>query len=257
MWTLVAFSEYMNTVTTLTKLAAVPDQTHKTVGDDLYVGKWNNLIGLYLAGIGTQEGYVISPSLRRFSRIYAYPLNQIGSSDMNRLRRFDNRITCPVPLDIGEALNAFMRDSQPSTASADMMGVWLADAPVTPIVGDVRTIQFISHNLAAEDYLANIWHNEEIDFTPDLPVGRYAIVGARCHAKHTGLFRFVSREMANRPGGILTNDLNWVDDEVFHLGRMGTWLEFDSVLPPSLDVLQAHDESGTDVFGNIDLIKVA
>lgn len=255
MWTLVAFGEH-KTVDAWAEIAAVPDQTHKTVGDDLFVGKWNKLVGLYTAGTSIQEGYLISPSLRRVSRLYAYPCIQYNAADMNFFRRFDNRIECPLTLDIGEALNSFNRTSAFNATWAEIMGVWLADGPISPRLGNVQTIKFVSHLPGETDYLAHTWCNEEIDFTTDLPVGRYAIVGARCHANSAGLFRFVSREMAHRPGGILTTDISWIDDEVFHMGRLGTWVEFDSVLPPSLDVCQVRDHADTDVFGNIDLIKI-
>lgn len=256
MWTLVAFGEH-RTEDAWGEIAAVRDESHKTHDDDLFVGKWNRLIGLAAMGKSIQEAYLISPSLRRVSRIYAYPVIQYLSYDMNFVRRFDDRKDCPLVLASGEALNSFNRTSEFSDTYADMMGVWLADAPVVPKLGEVHTVKFVSTDLAVQNYLAHVWHNEEITFTPDLPVGRYAIVGARCHANWTGFFRFVSRESAHRPGGILTDDRFWIDDEVFHHGRLGTWLEFDSVLPPSLDVCQARDEALTDVFGNIDLIKIA
>lgn len=255
MWTTVAFSEN-KTVDALSVIDGVKDETHKVIGDDLFVGKWNRLIGLYFADIAAQEAYLISPSLRRVSRVYAYPLHQYNSADMNFTRRFDNRIANPLPLDIGEALNAYIATSQFSATWATLLGVWLADAPVVPIAGEVHTVKFDSRETGAVDYLAHTWVNEEIDIVPDLPVGRYAVVGARCYANSAGLFRFVSREMANRPGGILCTDISFMDDEVFHGGRMGTWLEFDSVLPPSLDVLQNRDYPDTDVHGHIDLIRL-
>lgn len=252
MWTVVAFCE-PRASNAMDVIAAVGDETHKVSGADLYIGKWNQLVGAYARWTAIQDVYLISPSLRRVSQIYIQPMEQ-SSVIQNQLRRFSPRVNAPLKLDTSEALNVYMETSQYDETTAALVGVWLADAPITPVTGEIYTVKVVSE--AVQTFTQAVWKNHELAFTPDLAVGRYAIVGARMYGGSPGLFRFVSREVAERPGGIMLTDQNLYDDEIFHMGQLGIWLEFDSVLPPSLDVLMAKTCVGQAVYGRLDIMKI-
>ncbi|GAI81524.1 unnamed protein product, partial [marine sediment metagenome] len=168
-------------------------------------------------------------------------------------RRFDDRHDCPLVLTENEALNAYITDVQIDVNQNDLLGVWLADAPIVPIKGEIWTVYAEATGIVAVE---KSWVNGEMAWTPDLPVGRYQIVGARCYLGSGGLFRFSFIGQYHRPGGICVHEQNLQEEKIFRVGNLGVWGEFDSINPPSFDVLCQLPAGTTGAYLRIDLIRV-
>jgi len=253
MITLVAFSE-MNAGATEELCAAVPDQTHYTEGDDLLIGKLPLLVGAYAKGYAIGDCRLVSPSIRAKADLYVSPLvNDYGGYAPFFPRRIDWRGDCPFPLVTGEKLNAYTQQTGVAADQNRIVGVWLAEAAPTPVKGEIWTVKaYATGKTIAE----KVWTNFELTWEPDLAMGRYQIVGARCYMIGGGLFRFVPRGAENRPGGVCIHESSLVSDEVQRKGNMGVWCEFDSTLPPSLDALPYLVAGASEVYLRVDLMKV-
>ena len=253
MFTVIAFAEQRSD-TTAGYIAGATDETHRVTGDDIYVGDWNLLLAAFVCSYSPQYTYLISPSLRRTSQVYISHQYIPGApSAFDRLlgRGFGN----PLTLDKMEALNCYQAVGGYNASRVELCGVWLADAPISPITGEIFTIRINSEE--ATSFTKGVWLNHELTYTPDLPVGRYAVVGARMYGADYGLFRFNFRGIPARPGGIVIPDERLAADKIFREGRLGVWGEFDSVLPPSMDVLLVSTNATTQLWGFMDIIKIA
>lgn len=251
---LVAFSEIHQNAGSEDAIAGVPDQTSRVNGDDIYIGKFNQIVAAFAYGHSIGNARLTSPSLRALADLYITPLvNDMGGYAQYTTRVVDDRKENPLMLAEGEALNAYITDTQIAADKNDLVGVWLADGAVTPVTGEIITIYAEATAIAG---LEKKWVNAEMVWTPDLPVGRYQLVGARCYLGGGGLFRFSFIGEANRMGGICVHDKHLQEDEVFRLGRFGVWGEFDSATPPSLDILPILTAGSTGAYLRLDLIKV-
>ena len=251
-FTLVAFAE-QRADSTAGYINAATDETHRTSGDDLYIGKWNLLVAGYSNGYSPQTSKLVSPSLRAMAEVYISP-QYIPGAPQAFDRMVDHRFHCPIPLVTGEALNFYQEVNGYNASRVELLGVWLADAPIVPVVGEIYTVQINSYE--ATDFVKGVWKNHELTITPDLPMGRYAIVGAQMYGADYGLFRFVFRGVAERPGAVVFQDERLAIDEIFREGRIGVWGEFDSSLQPSMDVLFVSTNSSTQLWGYMDIMKV-
>ena len=234
-------------------ILGVPDQSHRVNGDDIYVGKHNLVIGVYAGGYAIGSARLSAPSLRRVSSLYIAPLvNDKGGYAQFTTKWLDWRGDSYLPLTTNEALNAYVTGAVNAAHDA-CVGVWLANGPVVPVHGEIWTV-YASHAVSA---VSKTWVNTELTWADDLPVGKYQIVGARAYMVKGGLFRFVFIGEANRPGGVCVHEKHLNEDDVQRKGGMGVWGEFDSITPPSVDVLTelaAGDAGG--VYMRIDLIKI-
>lgn len=249
MFSLAGFSE-MAALTTMTEIAALTDDIFHTSLDDLYIGKFNRIIGLSLAGHSMQHGYVISPSLRRFSRIYIHPYYS-RAVPTACYRLFNDRSRSPAILDVDEAINVLAQVSEVHNDWDNLAGVWLADGPIAPVTGDIRTVYATDTNLAIPQ---GSWAEGELEWTPDLPVGQYAIVGARAWTTHYALARFIFREETNRPGFITCQDDHFSADPEFRMGYLGVWGRFHSGAPPMIEATGAYACTG--IYARVDLMKI-
>lgn len=252
MFTTIAFSELLATDATIAELAGVPDQTHRVHDDDIYIGKLNKVVGEAAMGAQLGDAYLISPSLRRVARKYIAPLVVLPSTyNFGYLWNWHGE--SPLGLDTNEALNAFAEESVVSAVDNPTIGVWLADGVITPIHGEIWTVKASATFTVAQ----KAWTNSELTWTPDLPVGKYQIVGARGYMVYPGLFRFNFVGQAHRPGGVVVNENFLTTLPAQRNGGMGVWGEFEQVLPPSIDCLTAHVAGDTGIYLRIDLIKIA
>lgn len=254
MFTTVAFSDSVATAATAEELDAIKDQSHTISGTDLYIGKWNKIVGECVLGYATATAYLTSPSLRRLGRHYLYPFCYPADIQYNVKQPLTWHADFPLELLMNEALNAVVEGSGINSEWSHVVGVWLMDKLEPVPKGEFRTI----HAYCTGTYPVETWTNDALTFTEDLPVGHYAIIGANGYLYDArGLFRFVPLDSPNRPGGV-TKDEFCLDD-VFpqRYGRMGMWCEFDSVRPPTVDIITPHSTSATELYLRIDLIKMS
>lgn len=251
MFTTVAFSEILATGGTIAELAAVPDQTHRISGDDLYIGKFNELVGECAIAAQLGNAYLTSPSLRRVARKYIAPLF-IHPSSYHIPFTWNWHGESPLPLATNEAVNAFCEESSVSAVHNPTIGMWLADGAITPVKGVIWTI----HASASGTFAEKAWTNAALTITPDLPVGKYQIVGARCYMVDGGLFRFNFVGEWNRPGGVCISEYAMASMPWQRNGGMGVWGAFDAILPPTIDLLPQKVAGETAAYLRIDIIKV-
>ena len=256
MFTLVAWNEARTAATTIAPVTGTDDDSVQVVGDDIIVPKFRHLIGQY-AGHGVtavagtpSQAYLDSPSLRRVTRNEIAKLHNFAVTPTPTLVGVFPRN--PVPLDEGEALNAYLANTAVCANGRGMVGALLADGAIAPVTGEIRTIlctSVITGTLA-------VWDSGALTLAYDLPAGRYQVVGARCLAGATAqLFRLIFPEQWHRPGGVSARVVTDPDLEVFRRGNLGVWGEMTHRVLPRLEVLNVETVANPSIY--LDIIKVA
>ena len=250
MFTVVAWQESVDADDTLTNLAAVNDQHVAVSGDRVYIPELNKLIGEYCAyASGAYAAQLQSPSLRRMLLKDIGIIQQGGypSGAESFYPHFDS----PIPLDVNEGVEALVNKPADGAAVGTILA-WLADNPLTPVIGEIFTVRVT----ATITSIVGTWANGNLTFSQTLPVGRYAIVGANMLETGGDLiaFRFVVAGYGWRAGGLACNNYGSRPHDRQRYGGMGVWCEFDSTTPPTLDIL-AYAAASQSVVGYIDLIK--
>ena len=255
MFTLVAFNEERAVLTALEPVDGTDDDHVTVIGDDIYVPALNRLVGAY-AGHGVTgvagsaiQAYLDSPSMRALTRQEIPKLDDFATTpEVNIVDMFPDN---PIPLVAGEALNAYLQNSAVCAAGRAIVGAFLADGPLRPVTGDIRTIRATSVITGT----LGVWDSGPLTLAYDLPVGRYQLVGARCLAGATSqLFRFIFVEGRWRPGGVSVRDIVDPGLPIFRGGRLGVWGEFTQRQLPRLEVLNVETVANPTVF--LDVIRV-
>lgn len=221
-------------VTTEEEIAGVTDQNARVILDDVYIGKYNQIIAMFGGGHSVQTLRLVSPSLRRLFSPYIHPYYS-HAGDAHWLYTPVIRTESPIPLETNEALNALIRVSEVHASPRNFCGVSLAEGPVTPVHGDIRTIVIE----ASVTIGIGAWSNHSLTLPQDLPVGRYQVVGAMVRLSHVGIFRLVPVGADHRPGGAVDGGSKSIDCTGQRMGKMGVWMEFDQLTPPSLELCPA------------------
>jgi len=249
-FTLVGWQESLDEDAVLSNVSACSDQHVTVSGDRIFVPSLNKLVAEYAAQANTvTQAQLQSPSLRRVC------LLDIGCIQQGLVpsgsESFYPHFNCPIDLEVNEGVEAFMLKPADGAIVATVLA-WLADGALAPVVGEVFTIRVT----ATITSVVGQWVNGALTFTQTLPVGKYAIVGAN-FLEHGGdliAFRFVVPAYEWRAGGLACNDYGARPHASQRYGGMGVWCEFDSVNPPSIDILAAAAAAQT-IVGFIDLIK--
>ena len=236
---------------TIQPLPPVPDATVTISGNDMYVPeKYNRMIraaSLTKAGVNT-EAQLQAPSLREMFFPDLTPL-RVGAEFSGDNDMYDLGDT-PLQLVSSEGLQ-FLTSGNNGATATDVYGlVFLSDAPVTPVKGKIYTMRAAS----AVTLAARTWVSGAITFAQSLPVGKYTILGIR--AMGTGLVAarlvYIGPAAITRPGvlGYLGQQTSGMEYSRF--GRSGSFGEFDSINPPSIECL---GDTGTTQVYEFDLVK--
>lgn len=253
MFTLVGWSESQAGTTTYQNIAAVPDNHLKVVGDYVYLSALNNLIGVYACpGSEALFAYLASPSLRKLAYYDLAAIEiDVEPSALPPINLFPES---PIPLEQNEGLEFLIKSS--ATASVVMSAVaYLSDGAIAPVSGAISTF-LATAGAAAANTVASKWSAVAITFRQTLPVGRYAVVGAKLVEDNAVAFRFIPIGESHRPGGIASGLVNESPPVQQRNGKMGVWFEFDSVTPPSVEIL-SHTAITADADLYLDMIKIA
>ena len=255
MFTVVAFNEARAVVTALEPVSGTDDD-HVVVSDeDIYIPTLNRLVGAY-AGHGVTgvagsaiQAYLDSPSLRALTRQEIPKLDDFSTTPaVDILDMFPDN---PIPLVSGESLNAYLENDAVCALGRAIVAAWLADGPLRPVTGDIRTIRATSTVTGT----LGVWGSGPIALAYDLPVGRYQLVGARCLAGATSqVFRFIFVEGRWRPGGVSVRVITDPGLPIFRHGRLGVWGEFTHRQLPRLEVLNVETVANPTLY--LDVIKV-
>lgn len=250
-FTLVGWQQALDQDGTLSPIDAIADQHVAVSGDIIYVPSLTRLIAEYAAQANTVTHVQLqSPSLRRVALLDIAMCQ--GGIRPSGGESFIPHFNCPLALEEGEGLEAYINKPADGSIVASVLA-WLADGALTPVVGEIFTVRFT----ATITSILTQWVNGAITLTQTLPVGRYAIVGADVMEAGGDLiaFRFVVPGYQWRPGSLTCGDLGAKPNVAQRYGGMGIWAEFESITPPTLDIIAAAAASQT-VVGHIDLIKV-
>lgn len=251
-FTIVGWQQALDQDGTLSPIDACADQHVAVSGDIIYVPSLNKLIAEYVAQANTvTHAQLQSPSLRRVALLDIAMVQ--GGIRPSGGESFLPHFNCPIELAVGEGLEAYINKPADGSIVATMIA-WLADGALTPVVGEIFTVKFT----ATITSVLTQWVNGAITLGQTLPVGRYAIVGADVSEAGGDLiaFRFVIPGYEWRPGGLTTGDLGAKPSPHQRYGGMGIWGEFESITPPTLDILAAAAAAQT-VVGYLDLIKLS
>lgn len=249
MFTLIAYSNAKDCLGVFTSIPAVQDQHVKTAGDFITVPTLNNIVGSYcLGGATIAEARLVSPSLRRVNPLYIAPVELVSVPSLDPLMMYHPEN--PIALDVNESLEAQI-DATNADVAQKMVLVWLADGALTPVTGEIFTV---NAHLNVE-LIVDTWQFSEIEFPDSLPVADYDVVGARLVGVDLAAFRFVPVGQAHRPGGVGSVINNQADPWCQRFGRMGVWFDFNTVQPPGIECLGGAAEAAADIELYIDLIK--
>lgn len=247
-FSLVAYSQSIDEGGVLTEIDPASDVIVSISGKNIFVPLLNRLLGVWV-GLGSTgvQAYLDAPSLRRLILQDVSPLElALAPSDVPALSWYGAN---PIALETNEGLK-LLTQADPATAERRIGLVWLGDAGLVPVGGDIRTIRATSAITAT----VGAWTNGPMTFRQTLPVGTYRVVGASVIGANICGFRFVPIGVAQRPGGLgqPTADAKVAQGQRF--GGWGAWFDFHSTTPPTLDILTSGASSSQIIY--IDLIKV-
>lgn len=232
----------------LVPTAALADPAMTVSGDNIQVPEYAPmLIGAYAMGANVTRAQLQSPSLRRTVNQEIRPVN-VGAEPLSPVV-LDLPIGIGIPLDVDEQLQAWMAEDA-AGASAVLILAWLSDKELSPVTGEIFSVRVTN----ASTLVANTWTNGALTFDQVLPVGRYAIVGARFESAGLQAFRFLMQGQTARPGGLGCDAAGDKDMVGQRFGGWGSWGEFASTNPPTVDFLSVSAD--TSQVGTLDLIKV-
>lgn len=232
----------------LVPTAALADPSMTVSGDNIQVPEYASmLVGAYAIGANVTRAQLQSPSLRRILNYEIRPVN-VGAEPLSPpvTGLFNGSA---IQLDVDEQLQAHMAEDA-AGASAVTILVWLSDAGLAPIDGEIFTVRVTN----ATTLVANTWTNGALTFDQVLPVGKYAIVGARFESAGLVAFRFLFQGQTARPGGLGCDAAADLEMKGQRGGGWGSWGEFNSTNPPTVDFLSISAD--TSQVGLLDLIKV-
>jgi hypothetical protein len=221
----------------LTVVTPVADP-HVTIdGNNVVVPKEvSKVIGVYSSyGTGLAAGaptftQLQSPGLRRvFNQDVGKMSDTLAEVDECQL---DMKQDSPIPLDPDEGLQAWTAHAALALGETTV-GVFLADAAVAKVAGEIRTIRFTS--VCAP--VTRVWTLGVLGVVQQLPMGKYAVVGMRAVlGTESGMVRLIFTGYDWRPGCLYSKAITGLSPEVFRNGNMGVWGEFDWMHLPRIEV---------------------
>lgn len=250
MFTVIGFDEESLLGTDYINVKGAQDQHVKVVDDIIYCPPLNKLVFASARG-HCFRARLESPSLRRLAYLHINPSeNTAATFSRGDVPLVMFQGASPLPLVEGEGIEAKIYNVG-FGAGPNTVIVGLADGPLAPVRGEIWTIRAT----ATPTVVRSAWANAELTLEPTLPVGRYQIVGALASSTDMTAFRFVPIGSMYRPGGVVLAASQLAGPSMFRKGGIGVWCEFDSLTPPSVDVLgQTAGAGNITLF--LDIIKV-
>jgi len=229
---------------TLLPITAVSDPHVTVSGNDITIPELNQLVAALMFGNAPTQGQIQSPSLRRIilEDIPAFIATEVCTGAVHVI--VDKRDN-PLALERSEKLNVYSIHTLDGWCL-----IWLADGPIAPVVGDIRTIKCTTFHTSAGD----AWENGALTLTQTLPAGRYQVVGMHAHGTALLAARLVFVGGTWRPGvpaGALAGDPGI---PMFRHGAFGAFGEFEFDQPPSVDLIGTGVTSTEEIY--LDIIQV-
>lgn len=251
MFTLIGWNEECAVAGAYEAIAAAADQHVRVVLDQIWTPALDKLVFAFARGLQFNRARFESPSLRRVSYLEIDPSENLSVHANSLYPQVMYQGGSPLPMVKDEALEAHVNLGGVE-ATFQTICMALADAPLTPVTGEIWCVRVTATPTLVESQ----WANAELTFDEALPVGRYQIVGASfggniCHA-----FRLVPVGAINRPGAPMLYGGQQDTPPWMRKGGIGVWCEFDTLTPPSIDVL-GNAIGLQNIVGHLDIIKIA
>lgn len=233
MFTMVGYSQSLNSGGVLTAVNALVDQHVRTSGADIIVPDLNNLMGAFHTAISASRAQIRTPSVRRVLNPEIKPIN-LAAGILNNPPPFADYTQNPFVLAKNEAMNLFVAGTE-GIAEQKTGIVLLSDGPVKPVTGPIYTLRATNTSTLT----AFAWTVGSLTLDQTLPVGLYHIVGARCQSAGLIAFRFVFVGGVWRPGGTGVTDVQKTTPSGQRFGGWGVWGDFQAITPPAVEFLSA------------------
>ena len=241
--TLVAFHKAAVSATLL-PLTVVADPHVSYAGTDLTVPSLNQVVAALIFGNAPTRAQLQSPSMRRLIQEDIGSMIATEVTATADIALHDKRAD-PLVLEPSEKLNVY------TIHTLDGWGlVWLADGPIVPAHGDIRTIRCTTGHTTAAD----AWENVALTLTQTLPAGRYQIVGMGACGTNLLAARLVLIGESWRPGCPAGADIYGCVPYQFRYGAFGVLGEFEFDQPPSVDLLGTGVTAAEEIY--LDIIQV-
>ena len=248
-FTLVGYTQSVDTSGSLTTIAALADPHVRVVSNDIVVpADVSNLGHAYALGPSITRASIVSPSIRRRYPFELYPTD--ASATPSSLPVF-NGFASPIALDPDESLNAQFAESG-AGASRGTILIWLTDGQYR---ADVSDEIFTIRATGTTTLTANAWTNCALTFNDTLPAGEYAIVGMAAFSTGAQAARLVIPQYAWRPGCIAATSANTPGASAFRYGNLGVWGTFSHNTPPTVDFLSNSADTAETIY--LDLVMVS
>lgn len=250
MFHLAGFFEDVDQANVLSAIAAMPDQSLNTSGDNLTVPAdlpFLSGAALLTAATTFTSAQIRTPSLRTLAN---YDLSAYtGADDFANPPNIDYFMGNPKRL-VGTEDMQFLTDTDHAAAIEIQGFVWLSDGPITPVTGEQFTVRCTSAITLAQ----GVWTNGNLTFTQDLPAGTYDVVGMKSIGANLQASRLVFIGGKYRPGVPGCADNADPGETLFRNGRSGVFGSFNQNALPSVDCVGITDTAQTHF---LDLIKTS
>lgn len=242
-FTLVAYHKAAISATLLA-LQPIADPHVTVAGDDITVPELDQIVASLGFGGAPTQMQIQSPSMREIflEDLPSMILTEVTTPSLGHLL---DRRDSPIPLVRSEKLNVFSIHTTDGWCL-----IWLADGPITPVTGEIRTIRATTGHTANAD----VWENVALALTQTLPAGRYEIVGMHAFGTNLLAARLLFVGGGWRPGVPAGADINSKSDDRFRSGMFGSFGEFEFDQPPTIDLLGTGVTAAEEIF--LDLIQV-
>jgi len=247
-FSVVAWSQLVETGAVLTEIDAVLDQHVTTDGKDVIVPSFaSNLVGVY--GIGTTLGdaQVSSPTLRRSLLFDIMPVERSDRPTEKCLYhlRFDK----PLSLTPGEGLRALVAESAVAEEQETVIAMLQGEPEAVP-EGEIFTVKTVS----TTTLVPYEWTLCPLTLTQQLEAGRYAIVGMYAASAGAIAARLVIPGSEYRPGVIAATSGKMPGMPEMRYGRTTKFGEFEHTFVPQAEFFSASADTTQAVL--LDVIKV-
>lgn len=220
---------------TLAALTPVTDPTVTINGNHILVpDKYNQVLGAAVLDTSSSvtRAQLQSPSLREM--FFPEVRNVVAAGSWEQYFMNTLNSDSPLPVKTNEGLDFYQNGGGASSTQFGL--VWLSDGAVTPVKGSIFTM----YATAAITPSSTEWVNGALTFDQTLPVGNYQVVGMKVAAGAAGgagRLVFVGASAITRPGVPCHQYTNQSIEFGFRYGAAGTFGTFNSLTPPSLDLL--------------------
>lgn len=226
----------------LHQLTGILDAIMRQSGNGLQVNPALTKIGsLWMVGTSAVRVQVQSQSLRSQPFPTFQPVN-IGTANENPPREAD-LWDYPLQLAAYEECDIFAAQNNSTSAETQTVFVVFTDGALGGVSGNLLR----AHFTASTTLTANAWSAIVPSFDQALRVGTYAIVGGWVRSAGGLAWRVVPASGTPfRPGGMMTQAADGMIPQWQRPGRLGAWMQFDSLTPPELELFSGSADTAED-----------